>query len=75
MRIYSHTFSLYMRFIWMGFDVTFAAPSRSLAVTPLNSPLYRRDDVKSLTNRNDVQRKHRESKIMVEKSEEREVRS
>jgi len=64
-----------MRFIWMVFDVTFAAVSHSLVVTLLGSPLHLRDDAESLTNRNDVQQIHSESKIVIEKSEEREVRS
>ena len=59
----------------MVFDVTFAALSHSLVVTSLGSPLHPRDDVESFTNRNHAQQIHSESKIVVEKSEEREVRS
>ena len=59
----------------MVFDVTFAVLSHFLVVTSLASPLHPRDDVKSLVNRNHIQQIHKESKILVEKSEEREVRS
>ncbi len=59
----------------MVFHVTFPALSHSPVVTPLGSPLHLRDDVESLTNRNHLQRIRSESKIVVEKSEEREVRS
>jgi hypothetical protein len=59
----------------MVFDVTFAALSHSLVVTPLGSALHPLDDVKSFVNRNHVQQIYYSgSKIVVEKSEERKVR-
>ncbi len=57
----------------MAFDVTFVILTHSLVVTPLSSPLQILNDVESLTNRNHLQKIRRESKTVVEKSEEREV--
>ncbi len=59
----------------MAFDVISAALSDSLVVTPLGSPLHPWDDVESLTGGNHVQQIHKKSKMVVEKSKEREVGS
>ncbi len=58
----------------MAFDVTFAALSHPLLVTPLGRHLHAAF-VEFIANRNLVQQVHEKSKILVEKSGEREVGS